>query len=202
MNIIYCYASDPPEVCVEAIKKFVPQAEFVKTEGLFGYGEAIASRWTGEADLIVIEGDKEIHAEVIPSFEKCPEPWCTFGCKSFPPPYRVTIDYGLSCAKFSADLQSQVDPSEFICEDVPWQPCRHCGNRGCWNQLDVRMGRAFENHGVDFPHVHGHIKHHHVYDAAWWREWQKNRDYLMDAEARMNDIRAWKERMVTPNANP
>jgi hypothetical protein len=200
MRIIFCYSSSPELRSAAAIRRYAPKAEWVKTEGLFGYGEAIASRWTGESDLVVIEGDKEINADVIPSFEDCNEPWCTYGCKTFPPPFRVQIDYGLSCAKFSADLQKQVDPSEFICEDVPWQPCRYCGNKGCWNQLDVRMGRAFESHDVDYPHVHGHIKHHHVYDDTWYRERQKNIDYLMDADARIKEIRDWHEKNGHLNA--
>jgi hypothetical protein len=52
------------------------------------------------------------------------------------------------------------------------------------------MVRAFEAHGVDLPHVHGAIKHHHVYDLAWWQEWRKDWDFLQDTEARLREIHA------------
>jgi hypothetical protein len=193
MKIICCYSGEPHPKAVEAIEKFAPETEFIETKGLYGYGEVITAHWTGEEDLVNIEGDKEITAEVIPSFRDCDEPWCTFGAKTLPPPYRKLVYHGLSCAKFSARLQQIVKPEEFICEDVPWQPCRHCRNKGCWNQLDVRMVRAFEAHGVDFPHTHGVLKHHHVYDLDWWQEWKKDWDFLQDTEARLREIhaRAW-----------
>jgi hypothetical protein len=158
---------------------------------LFGYPETLASYWTGEDDLIVIEGDKEINADVIPSFNDCDEPWCTFKYKNLPPPYRKTVTIGLGCAKFSAETQKIVPVSEFVCADVPWQPCRLCKNAGCWQQLDARLAMALEKHGIDFPHLHGNIKHHHTYDDAWWNEHYKDVDYLMDTEARMKDIDAY-----------
>jgi hypothetical protein len=190
MKIICCYSGEPHPKTVEAIEKYAPGCEFIETKGLYGYGEVISANWTGKETLVNIEGDKEITAEVIPSFLDCDEPWCTYGAKTLPPPYRKLVNHGLSCAKFSAKLQQVVKPKEFICEDVPWQPCRHCKNKGCWNQLDVRMVRAFEAHGVDLPHVHGAIKHHHVYDLAWWQEWRKDWDFLQDTDARLREIHA------------
>ena len=59
MKIIFCYSKVPDSRAEAAIRKYAPDAEFVETPGLFGYNEAIASRW-GQDDLIVIEGDKEI----------------------------------------------------------------------------------------------------------------------------------------------
>lgn len=197
MRIICCYASAPHPKTEEAIKKFAPDTEFVKVEGLFGYPEAIENRWTGESDLVVIESDKEITADVIPSFLACDEPWCTFKYKSFPQPYRREISTGLGCVKFSVEVQREVDTSEFICEDVPWQPCRLCEGKGCWRQLDARITMALENHCFDYPHVHGHIRHHHVYDDAWRSEHYKDVEYMMDTEARMKDIERWRERNST-----
>jgi len=188
MSVICCFSSEPHLQALKAILRFYPQTEFVKTEGLFGYPQVIAARWDASDDLIVIEGDKEINSSVIPSFSACSELWCTYAYETLPAPYTKRVTYGLGCAKFSAELQRIVHSGEFICEDVPWQPCRHCGGRGCWNQLDVRMARAFEAHGVSNPHVHGQIIHHHKYDPMWWREWKKDWDYLMDVDARMREI--------------
>ena len=188
MKIICCYSKEPHPKTLEAIALFAPQTEFVKTEGLFGYGEAIASRWQID-DLAVIEGDKEINAEVIPSFTECNEPWCTFSCQTLPEPYtKVTVN-GLGCARFTIELQTITSPSEFICRDPDWLPCRHCNSQGCWNQLDIRMAMAFDRHGIHSPHVHGQVKHHHEYGLAWWAEWRKDWDYIMDVDARVKEIR-------------
>jgi len=194
MRIIYVYANVPDSRAEAAIRKYAPSAYFVKTEGLFGYPDLLAQFWTGESELVVIEGDKEINADVIPSFEACDEDWCTFKYKNLPPPYRKTVSIGLGCAKFSVHAQQQVSVDEFVCEDVPWQPCRLCEGKGCWQQLDARLSMALEKHGIDFPHIHGSVKHHHEYDSEWWREHYKDVDYLMDTEARMADIQRWKER--------
>ena len=108
MRVIFCYSSNPHPKALEAIAKFAPDAELVKTPGLFGYNEAIASRW-GKDDLIVIEGDKEVTAEVIPSFASCDEPWCTYAYYNYPEPYQAYCSVGLGCAKFSVELQRHPD---------------------------------------------------------------------------------------------
>lgn len=169
MKIIYCYSSEPPTICVEAIKKFAPEAEFVDTSAsIYSYNEAIASRWTGEDDLVVIEGDKEINADVIPSFKSCNHAWCTFGYDVFPPPYVRQVTMGLGCAKFSSQIQKIVLSEEFICADPSWISCQYCDGTGCWSYLDTRIYLAILNSRVTFgPHVHGSINHHHSYDAAW-----------------------------------
>ena len=188
MKIIFCYTNVPDSRAEAAIRKYAPKAEFVETPGLFGYNEAISSRWDGSDDLVVIEADKEITAEVVPAFSSCSEPWCTFAYQELPAPYTKHMTYGLGCSKFSAQLQCEIPTEEFIREDLPWTPCRHCDSRGCWNQLDFRMFQAFKEHGVTKPHVHGDIQHHHVYDTTWWQEWKKDWDYLHDVAARTAEI--------------
>lgn len=187
MNIICCYNSGVHPKTVESLSAYAPTALMVETPGLYGYQEAIAARWQGVEDLVVIEADKEITAETIPSFETCREPWCTHACETLPPPYTKTTTNSLACARFTVNIQRIVDPNEFLGPDVPWQPCRHCDSKGCWNQLDVRMAMAFQRHGIQ-PHVHGEVTHHHDYDSAWWQEWKKDWDYLMDVQARTQEI--------------
>jgi hypothetical protein len=179
MRVICCFSDDVHPKCAEAIGNFAPQTEYVKTEGLYGYNEVIGSRWTGKSDLVVIEADKEITAEVIPSFGKCEHRWCVYSYMNLPAPFTKEVQIGLGCSRFSAEAQRIVSVDEFLCEDVFWQPCMFCDGKGCWNQLDSRMARALKNHGIT-QHVHGMVEHHHVFDDAWWKTWHKQVDFRME----------------------
>lgn len=170
MNVIFCYASEPHPIALEAVAKFAPDAELVETPGLFGYNEAIASRW-GVGDLVVIEGDKEISSEVIPSFASCDEPWCTFSYYNYPEPYQANCTVGLGCAKFSVALQRQIPTSAFLGPDIPTMVCRDCDGAGCWRYLDTRIAFAILSRCITFsPHVHGEINHHHEYPDDWAKQ--------------------------------
>ena len=193
MRVICCYSSSVKPQTEQALSLYAPDTEYVETKGLFGYGEAIRDRWTGESDLVVIEADKEINAETLPSFEACNKLWCTTKCKTMPEPHTRTTINSLACAKFSAEIQRIVKPSEFICRDPFWAPCRRCESQGCWNQLDTRIAIAITPHANGMPHVHGEVKHHHVYDDAWWHEWTLDYDYISDVNARMMEITSVEE---------
>lgn len=169
MRIIFCYTGKPNPIAAKAVRQFAPEAEFVETKGLFGYNRAIASRWTGKDDLIVIEGDKEITADTIPSFEICDEPWCTYECAVFPEPYTRITTIGLGCTKFSAACQDQISVDDFCRPDYPMRiECPDCFGVGCWRYLDTRIATAILSKCVAFsPHVHGRIAHHHEYPPDW-----------------------------------
>lgn len=172
MRVICCYSSEPHPKNVEAIEKYAPQTEFVETPGLFGYNKAIALRWDGSSDLVVIEGDKEINADVIPSFASCDEPWCSFEYFNYPEPWSRTVQIGLGCAKFSAACQMQVPIDAFLCPDPPvaW-PCPDCDGAGCWRYLDTRIAIAILSRCISFyPHVHGRVNHHHTYQPDWAKQ--------------------------------
>lgn len=193
MNCVY--HNDVHPLASSALTRFAPNTEYVETRGLFGYGEAIRARWTGESDLVVVEADKEILADTLPSFEACDQLWCTTKCKTFPPPHTRITTNSLACAKFSAEIQRIVDPSEFICPDPFWAPCRKCDSRGCWNQLDTRMAIAIGKHANGMPHVHGEVLHHHVYDDEWLREWKLDYEFAVETQARMLEFSSVEEIM-------
>lgn len=168
MRVICCYTSEIHPKALGALARYAPEAEIVETKGLFGYNDAIASRWDGSSDLVVVEGDKEITAEVLPSFARCDHPWCVYSYGVYPEPYRREIDFGLGCAKFSAEVQQIVKPSEFLTRDpecLPY-PCPDCGGEGCWRYLDSRIMFAMLFRGIE-SHVHGQVEHHHDYPADW-----------------------------------
>lgn len=169
MKVICCYSSDVNPLTRQALSLYASDVEYVETKGLFGYNKAIESRWTGNTDLVVIEQDKEITADVIPSFDDCNKPWCMYTYFNFPEPYTRECLVGLGCAKFSAELQQLVSPSEFLTGDSDWIQCPLCNGAGCWQNLDSRIAFAIMNHQIA-PHYHGKIAHHHDYPPDWAKQ--------------------------------
>jgi hypothetical protein len=157
-----------------ALDLYAPNCEYVDTSAtIWDYGKAIASRWTGEDDLVVIEDDKEITAEVLPSFANCGHLWCSYSYLVYPPPYQLMVEIGLGCTRYSAQIQRIVDISEFLCADDTNLPvCKYCAGKGCWNHLDVRIAKAIRNHqdpktsGIIDVHCHGEVLHHHNYSNS------------------------------------
>jgi len=193
LRVICCYHNSVHPLARAALEKYAPQTEYVETKGLFGYGEAVAERWTGESDLVVIEADKEINADTLPSFEACDKLWCTVRCMTLPEPYTRHTVNSLAAAKFSAEIQRTVKTEDFICPDPFWAPCRRCDSQGCWNQLDTRLAIAITPHANGLPCVHGWVNHHHDYDDKWWAEWTLDYEYNLKAQARILEISSVEE---------
>ena len=172
MQVIFVYTKVPVASAAKAIRKYAPNAEWIDTsKSIFDYNLAVASHWTGLDDLVVVEGDKEITSDVIPSFNNCDKLWCSYSYYNFPKPYQRLIRTGLGCTKYSADLQYQIPVDSFI-RDNPvsdkWVKCPDCNGAGCWRYLDTRISLAILQSCITFgPHVHGTIKHHHEYPPDW-----------------------------------
>ena len=170
MKVICTYTNHPQADAAEALARYAPETEYCETVGLYGYCDVIEAHWTGLEDLVVVEGDKVVTAETIPSFASCDRPFC--GCWTPIPNKRYqigleTFQYnvimGIGCNKFTAELQREVTPDEFLHDDGDIEPpCPFCAGRGCWNYLDIRMTRAFMAHGVTI-HPHGWVDHKHEY---------------------------------------
>jgi hypothetical protein len=172
VRVICAYAGEIQPKTEEAIAKFAPETEYVEMHGLYGYGEAIASRWDGSSDLVIIEHDNEITVEVMPSFTSCDRLWCVYAYDIFPAPHTFVMDHGLGCTRFSAELQKVVSVEEFIRPDWDFLPkCRRCDGAGCWATLDSRIFIAMMTRGIE-QHIHGKIPHHHGYTDV--NEWLKS----------------------------
>lgn len=170
MRSIFCFVNEPVPIAAAAVKRYAPDSIWIDTSGnIYAYNEAIAEHWTGEDDLLVIEGDKEITADVVPSMSACGEPWCAYSYINYPAPYQKTEIYGLGCTKYSASTQRQIAVDEWIGPDPEWQtPCNICGGKGCWQFLDTRIAINILSKCISFsPHVHGAITHHHPYPDDW-----------------------------------
>ena len=97
MRVLYCWNDDFPEA-VAAIEKHIPQAEIIDTSAnSYAYWDAMEIRWTGVQDLLIVEHDVVVTAEVLPQMLACPEPWCAHSSGGTP--------FGLRCTRFSARLQ-------------------------------------------------------------------------------------------------
>lgn len=160
MRIICCYTQMDYRSWL-ALVSYAPKVVFVDTSAsIYDYGNAIAEYWDGAEDLVVIEGDKEITSEVIPSFATCEQPWCAYSYTVSLAGLQKQTSIGLGCTKYSASLQRLVSCADFGSDDPLWPSCPFCDGRGCWLYLDARIARAIRYHDIDV-HRHGSITHHH-----------------------------------------
>jgi len=117
-----------------------------------------AERW-GRDDLLIVEQDIILHADVIPQLEACPEPWCLF---PFPHHSRGggLMTTGIGCNRFRREFMEKVTVAavEAACGSCPRcadgnsRPVR--GKRSqCWAHLDGKTREAGEAAGFRI-HVH------------------------------------------------
>ncbi len=166
MRVIYCYTTKPENRSAESITKYAPLAEWHSTPNIFDYPNIVASFWTGKEDLVLLEGDTEITAEVLPSFENCSNYWCSYSYMVNPPPNEYKWSAGTGCTLYSANAQQIVSVDEIWGDDPAWNHCPYCDGSGCWNYIDSRIARALRSHGINV-HVHGMVKHHHDYSGLY-----------------------------------
>jgi len=138
-----------------ALRTFAPQAglqvEWVDTQAdMQIYADEMEKRWTGEEDLIIVEQDKEIYAETLPSLLGCGEPWCGYTFWIHPVPHTTLVLGGFGVTRFSAQVQRWFPVSAF---------------RG---ETQVGIDRRFNDYLISHHgtgcHLHGHVLHHHVYE--------------------------------------
>lgn len=136
---ILCLYNQVHPLTRAAIARYAPQTEYIDTSGSdFAYWEAIRDHWTGEEDLMLIEHDVEIHAQVIPQFEACENIWC-----HFPYPYRGGVtSMATGCTRYRKELQQMVTPEEILAEPS------YRGIPGHWEYMDCTMANAFARKNV------------------------------------------------------
>ena len=148
MRVWYFWSADWPEAR-RLLAEHAPGAESVWTgAGEYAYWRETAARW-GVDDLVTIEHDNGIHADVIPQFEACPEPWCSFAYKIGT--YLCTTGGG--CRKLSLDLQRQVAIRDFLYPVRDIGECPECAAL-CWRHMDTRITETLRRAGFSEPHVH------------------------------------------------
>jgi len=139
-----------------ALVRYVPigSLEMVNVTGnVSNYWHEFRKRWTGKYDLMTVEQDNVITAETIPSFNSCPEPWCTY--EYVGPPHmgenRMLVN-ALGCTRFSQRLQKELPIDEISDKEY-----------FSWYLIDYRLAVVLGRKGYE-PHVHGEVEHLHNYD--------------------------------------
>lgn len=118
------------------------------------YWRLLAGEWGRPGDLVTIEHDIGIHADVLPGFDACPEPWCGH-------PYNIagTLLACLGCTRFRGELKTAV-PDLFTAIagiDHDGLPAMD------WRRLDVRLAGELQVRGYKL-HVHpAPVEHYHHY---------------------------------------
>lgn len=156
MRVLACYNGDSlrPET-YRALVKYVPLGtlELVNVAGnVSNYWRQFRARWIGEFDLMTVEQDNVITAEMIPSFAMCDEPWCVYAYEG-PPHMDELMDTALGCTRFTAALQQAVPVKEISESDY-----------FSWQFIDYRLSVVLQQKGYK-PHVHGEVKHLHDYNT-------------------------------------
>jgi hypothetical protein len=159
-RVLFCTVNPHPDA-VKAMEVYAPHAETVDVTGdNYAYWNAIAERWTGTRDLIIVEQDIEIGPDTVATMERCGQDWCCYAYPIFRTKVRLRV--GLGCIKVSAAAQRRI-PVEKIAEG--FGTCAACRGKGCWWHLDGRVAAMLKKNGF-FPHVHGDVTHHHDYDTG------------------------------------
>lgn len=109
-----------------------------------------AARW-GKDDLVVVEQDVVIHEDVLPGFDRCPEPWCLYPGRHYARGGDF-MDSGILCNRFRKSFMERVSVSDV--EAIPGS-CGDCKgvNRKCFRHLDGRTREAGEAAGYRL-HIH------------------------------------------------
>jgi hypothetical protein len=115
------------------------------------YHSLLASVWREPGELVVVEHDVGISAEVLPGFAACPEPWCGN-------PYRIgrQLLTALGCARFTAALKAaEPDLLDVAGEiDGDGYPARD------WRRLDSRVAGELRRRGYR-QHWHEPVLNHY-----------------------------------------
>lgn len=166
MTVLFCY-TNPALPALEALSEHAPDAVKVDVRGSdFAYGYALQDHWEAGSDLVNIEQDNIVRADVLAEFAECPEPWCVF-------PYRLewfSCDFAIGCVRWRKELMAAV-PFETV-RDIGVGICRWSDASGgscnpvdghCWRHFDYSFFYALTEAGFR-RHVHGPmVEHAHVY---------------------------------------
>lgn len=104
------------------------------------YWEALFSRWGQGEDLVNIEQDIEIHAQVLGQFTSCLQPWCVFPYSLAP--YGDMAYIALGCTRFRYEVQDLVSAADIAAVPNHRKTSRH------WSGIDAPVARAMAAHGV------------------------------------------------------
>lgn len=176
----------------EGLEKYAPDAYRVDVSARdTTYWRLICSLWQRRETFLLIEQDIEIHDDVLPQMEACPEPWCIFpypgpqpprgwsqggldhlAYGSLPWPHDHLLSRSLGCTKFSAELAAALPRLMWYLPETDWRT------------LDAEIHRTLVDLRVQ-PHFHlPPVLQHHVWDGVCSCTEDHHRAYPVDREGR------------------
>jgi hypothetical protein len=152
-RLLCMYNDLDPRVAAALDKYAYPNGlvtEWIDTsESLQTYAEELGKRWNQGDDIILVEQDKELTEEMIPSLMACDELWCGYAIWFNPVPHTMLAMGAFGIVKFSQRVQELVAMSDFE------------------GQYQFQIDRRFYDHLIENHdagcHIHGMAVHHHVY---------------------------------------
>lgn len=143
-------------VTARLLNRYAPGHERVRIDPADSeaYWRLLADQWHEPGDLLIVEQDVGIHADVVESLAACPEPWC-----GFPYPIGAQLLVCLGCTRFTAELKAaEPDLLEAVGQDgTGGLPAR------AWQRLDVRILDHLRERGYRQHEHHPAVKHYHRY---------------------------------------
>ncbi len=156
MKVIVPYTAITEQAVVDALNEFAPDAEQVYVGGeRTSYWELVAKLWSEGEGFVIVEHDVEIHAKVLPEFEKCKRPWC-----GFPYDLETGPQMALGCTRFSTELLAE-HPT--VLEEAGELSDGTLAKRD-WHRLDSHIAQVLtQTYGLT-QHAHKPaVVHHHTY---------------------------------------
>lgn len=151
-------------LALKALQEYAPDGDLVDLgHGDHRYWQFLCQMWAAGETFLIVEQDVEIHGDVIPQMEQCPEPWCLFPYPGPRPsrgwsqnhadtPLGHLLYRSLGCTKFSASLMARYPG---FMSGLPNHD---------WRRLDAEIHPRLEAKKVT-PHLHWpHVLQHHVWD--------------------------------------
>lgn len=126
------------------------------------YHDLLSELWAAGEDFCLVEHDIEIRADVLPAFESCPEPWCTFPYlgrpyKHYPVP---VLRVALGCTRFRSEF---LKTNAGVLEAMLPGPASSPRNPRHWRRCDSLLASALQRRGFRAHEHEPHVVHHHDY---------------------------------------
>lgn len=120
------------------------------------YWRLLAAVWREPGDLVIVEHDIGISAQVLPGFAACAQPWCGH---AYPIDGRTIVCLG--CTRFTAALK-EAEPDLL---DVVGEVTGDGLPAKDWRRLDVRILDELRKRGYEQHRHEPNVMHYHRYGS-------------------------------------
>lgn len=159
----------------EALERFSYCTTYRALRGDRDYWRVLSGMWAKAEPFVLVEHDVELHENVLPELESCPEPWCLFPyARLLPGPHSTwdgeewsagipLLNSHLGCVRWSVELM--VAESDLM--DVVGSVTRPGLSPGHWMRLDDVIAQQLVLRGYRAHVHHPEVTHHHWLLPRW-----------------------------------